>query len=185
MLAVTVGIRKLKITLSAEESYRFLGKIAKPCCKDPETRRFLAALLRSALHKTDFRLDCDRLYVEIYPSALGGHIIYFTKPPLIRRFHKNPSSNLTLMLEFKDFGDLISICKKLKSEGSSEIRSALYKYKGEYSLLITSSPSAFSYPLITEFADKVICSDIAVASVSEYGKLLIKDNAIDIISQEL
>lgn len=182
MTAVTVGIRKLKITLSPEESSQFLGQSENPCCKDPKTRRFLAALLRSALSKTDFRLDCDRLYVEIYPSALGGHVIYFTKAPLLRRFHKN-SENFSLLLRFKDFSELSLLCQKLTHENFSENSSVLYKYRGEYSLFLSAPPSAFPYPLITEFADTVICSDIAVATVSEYGKLLIKENAVEVLSK--
>lgn len=183
MTAVTVGMRKLKITLDAKESSLLLCGNERPSCHDPKTRQFLAAILKKALPKTDFLLDCDRLFVEIYPSALGGHIIYFTKAPLLRRFHKNPDPMLSLLLKFSDSSDSFALSKKFVQIKFSPKQSGFYKYKGEYCLILTASPSSFPYSLINEFADSVVCSDIAAAAVSEYGKALIKDNAVEIISR--
>ncbi|MBO7217800.1 MAG: adaptor protein MecA [Clostridia bacterium] len=182
MTAVSVGMRKLKITLSAEESSPLFSNEGAPCCADPKTRKFLAALLKKALPKTDFRLDCDRLYVEIYPSTLGGHIIYFTKAPLLKCFHKNPVQQLSLLLTFKDFEDLISLCKVLFKENFCPLNSRLYKYKGEYCLSISAAPSAIPYSIITEFADSVSYSNLRAALIGEYGRLLIKDDTLNILA---
>ena len=182
MTAVSVGTRKLKITLSAEESYPLFSSDSVPCCTDPKTRKFLATLLKKALPKTDFRLDCDRLYVEIYPSTLGGHIIYFTKAPLLKRFHKNPNQQFSFLLSFKDFERLVGICKALKKAEFYSQNSKLYKYKGEYCLTLLTVPSDIPYSIITEFADSDSYSNRKAAVIGEYGKLMIKDDALNILA---
>ncbi len=181
MTATTVGPSKLKITIDQNESAELFCHAAALTCRDPETQSALRTLLRKALRKTDFKLDCKRLYVEMYPSVSGGFIIYFTKTPYRRRYRQNPNGKIMYLLRFSDTNSAIAASKLLK--GCPSLKSSLYRYGGSYYLAVSSPLKEFSTAVITEFADSALCSDAAYAIVSEYGSTVIDENAIEKLSR--
>ncbi len=181
MTAITVGPSKLKITIDANESAKLFCRAATLTCRDPETQSALRILLGKALQSTDFKLDCKRLYVEMYPSAGGGFIIYFTKTPYRKRYKRNPAAKIVYLLGFSDTNGAIAASKLLSRQ--STLKSSLYRYGKAYYLAVSSPIAEFSTTVITEFADSVLCSDTAYAIVSEYGSSVIDENAIEKLSR--
>lgn len=180
MTAVMVNGSKLKIKLDADEAYKFFKNTTSVSCYDPEVRHVLKAILKKALCLTEFTLDCEKFKVELFPSAGGGCIIFFTKSPVGKRYRKNPDTKFRFLLGFSDSNDVISASKSFNSRLVGCDKSSLYKLYDRYYLLVTSrSGKFFSSPLIKEFADSLQCSDTAAAIVSEYGSLMIGDNAIE------
>ncbi len=183
MNAVTVSNKKLKITLTAKESSELFEGKAQFSCIDKKTKLLLKVILKRALYSTNFTLDCDRLFVEIYPSARGGHIIYFTKAALFKKFRKNPRPNLCFVLKFKNSANLTEFCKTVNISGYRIPRSELHKYGGKYFLILRQNEKSIPFSLITEFTDSLLCSQTSAAIIGEYGKCILKNDAIEVISK--
>ncbi len=180
MTAVMVGNSKLKIKLDADEAYKLFKNTTSVSCYDPEVRHILKAILKKALCQTDFILDCEKFKVELFPSAYGGCIIYFTKAPQGKRYRKKADPKFKFLLEFSDSNNVIAASKSFHYRLPNCNRSSLYKYQDRYYLIVTSpSGKLFSSPMIKEFADSLQCSDTAAAIVSEHGNLIISENAIE------
>lgn len=181
MTAITVGPSKLKITIDANESAELFCRATAFTCRDPETQSVLRILLQKALRNTNFKLDCKRLYVEMYPSAGGGLIIYFTKTPYRKRYKRNPNAKVVYLLRFSDTNGAIAASKLLSRY--PPLKSSLYRYGKSYYLAVSSPITEFSPAVIAEFADSALCSDTAYAIVSEYGSSVIDENAIEKLSR--
>ena len=184
MIVGTIGNSKLKITLDPEETVDFFAECDNLSCADPETRYSLRILLGLALTKTEFKLDSERLFVEMYPSASGGCIIYFTKTPHRQRYKRKKDAIFTFLLEFDNTENAITISKALCQKGVKIEKSSLYKYNNLYYLIVLSSfNKALNSAFITEFADSCTGSNTASAIVSEHGNVIIEQNAVEILSK--
>lgn len=184
MIAVTVGKRKLKILLNADESISLFQNSSYFSCAEPETKRILRKILNTAIAHTDFILDTNRLFVEIYPCSLGGVAIYFTKAPYTGKYRLNPNYEYKCSLSFSDFESVRILCRELINRCEDRFTSSLYKYNNEYILIIGSKgKNRLPFPLITEFADSICCKNIAAEAVSEHGNSIIKENAIEALSK--
>lgn len=183
MTAVTIGKRKLKITLDMRESAALFenGVISH---KSRDLRRRLCAILKKAAVSCDFSLDCERIFVEIYPSASGGHIIYFTKSPLLKRFKEKRDGRFCFLMRFSDADAPFAFSKRCREGGALPLESSFHKLHGRYFLSLTfRTADPIPISLITEFADRVVCSETAAATVSEYGKTILYENAVEVLSR--
>ncbi len=180
MTAVMVDNSRLKIKLDADEAYKLFKDTTFVSCHDPEVRQIFKAILKKALCQTNFILDCEKFKIELFPSIYGGCIIYFTKAPRVKRYHKKSDTKFKFLLEFSDSNHVIAASKSFRCCLPNCDKSSLYKYQDRYYLIVTSPSGKFlSSPIIKEFADSLQCSDTAAAIVSEYGNLMILDNAIE------
>ncbi len=180
MTAVLIGKSKLKIKLDPFEAAKLFKNADNISCQDPETRYILKIILGRAISKTAFRLDCDRLKVELFPAASGGCIIYFTKSPERKRYKRNLDAEFKFLMEFSDSNKAVAASKTFYKNLRNIKNSRLYKFGKKYYLIVSSNSGyPLSLPLIKEFADSLQCSDTAAAIVSEYGNLMISENAIE------
>ncbi len=178
MRATLLTSRKLKITLTARESSELFNSFEKLSHLNAAVKRSLLSLLREALRSTDFILDCERLFVEIFPTSLGGHAIYFTKPT-----DKSLCRPSEILLRFKSSSDTSDFCKTLEVCKSVPRQSALYKYRGKYYLRLNIGETRLPVRLINEFTDLSPCSALESAVVGEYGKCIIKTGAVETLSR--
>lgn len=180
MTAVLVGKSKLKIRLEHFEMTELFKVTDTISCKDPETRYILKVILGKAITKTGFRLDCERLKVELFPSASGGCLIYFTKLPYYKRFRQNQNADFKFTMEFSSCDNAVAASKTFKNLLLDKENSSLYKLHEKYYIVVSSASGyPLPFPVIKEFADSLHCSNTAAAIVSEYGNLMISDNAIE------
>lgn len=182
MTVTTLGKSKLKITLSRLEASKLFGNGEHTACRDRGTQYILRVILAKALTKACFTLDCERLFVEMFPSASGGRIIFFTKSSLLAPLKQTSASLYYYLLEFTDINPASQICRLVFKQKELLVKSSLYKFRKKYYLaLLSKSPYLVSATTAEEFADRCIRSKTAFAIVSEHGKKLIDDNAVDII----
>lgn len=180
MTAILVEKGKLKIHLEHFEMTELFKVTGSISCKDPEMRYILKIILGKAITKTGFKLDCERLKVELFPSVTGGCVIYFTKLPHYKRFRQNREANFKFTMEFSSCENAVAASKTFKSFLLNKENSSLYKLEERYYLVVSSAAGyPLPFPVVKEFADSLHCSNTAAAIVSEYGNLMISDNAIE------
>ena len=180
MTVTRLNSNKLKITLDKEESSFLFNHTSLPRFSDPHTLKSLRYILKKATHKTDFLDNSCRLYVEIYPLSPSGVIIYFTKPDEVPSPSKEQGL-LTYIISADSLDSILKLCYILSGQPRAA-DSSLLKYNGSYHLILQTEPLK-KIPQIKEFADNICTSKLTAAKISEYGKTIISDNAIDSLAK--
>ncbi len=184
MFASKISSRKLKITLDSKESAELINRLYKVPRDNLQLKHILRILLSKAAAKTDFTLDCERIYVELFPSVNSGLIIFFTKYPQVKKYRLNSAKVFKYLLEFSDSDSVIRAAKAFAAQKKDCFQSSLFKKQDKYYLIISCKTGIpITYALLTEFADRCVCSHTASAIVSEYGKKILSENAVDLLAK--
>ncbi|MCL2342225.1 MAG: adaptor protein MecA [Firmicutes bacterium] len=153
----------------AEEQFGFITKDYK--------------LIIEAIATSDgnFILTVTRIIPSSMPSATN-------KDLQVRRKLSHPSKALSIY-SFNSFDDFCEFCTYLDSSPFNKLteklkKSSLYLYNQNYFLIlgnVTLSLKDFKtfHCMITEFATYIIDSNIFASKLAEYGRLIIKSNAIN------
>lgn len=191
MLVNNLGKNKIKITLSAFEIAKLFGSYENIDYSNPEIKIALNVLLDKAIKLSSTQFDDGALFVEVYPTVLGGCNIYFTrinqsnKPQ--SKFKKVSGNNIWIVLEFEKSDDLLGAveCLYIKSHENT-LKSALYKSMNNYLLLLV-CPKHIEQKLkfIKEFAKKTYYGKEKCSVVDEHYTKIISDNAVEKIGEYL
>lgn len=185
MTVSSLGNDKLKISLDAREIKRLFGSYEKIDCNNPNTKFALNLLLKQAVPESDFKLNSQKINVEIIKNITGGCDIYFVKSNLIfRKLASAENSKQTYVIEFSCLENAIKASKLIKLKPRcSKIESRFFRIKSKYRLVI-SSENELSKTLFcaNEFAERFFFTYIEKAKTEEYGKELISKDAVTLLS---
>lgn len=189
MLVNSLGKNKIKITLSAFEITKLFGSYENIDYSNPEIKIALNVLLDKATEMSNTEFDEGALFVEVYPTALGGCNIYFTKikqtDKTTKRFKKINQNHFCTVIVFEGSNDLLNAIQYLyKTDTYELIKNSLYKRKDKYNLLLVSSkPIIKKLHCLGEFAKNIYSGKEVYAFIAEHSKQIIADNAIQIIGK--
>ena len=186
MTVDTINENKLRICLDARETRQLFGSFEKIDYNDPDTRLALNLILREALPEADFTLNCQRLYVEVSPALSGGCNIYFTKTNSKGKRYKLSNSAFYLYIfEFSSCQDAINASKQLvNSKKAYSYESKFYKFGSKYRMIISSSQATSDITgLFKEFSELLSNEDFEKQKTLEYGKEIISENAVNVLSR--
>lgn len=166
------------------------------------TQRLFQSMLKQAQKEVDFNVDGSRLLIEAFISTEGFFVLTFTKmsndlhisntiipksKPKVKRKLTNLLSN-TAIYEFNTFDEFCNFCTYIKDSKLSDLKKlariiSLYEYESKYFLVFSNVDTNFKYLSlfyisISEFAKLVSNSSSLVSRLNEYGKVVIKNNAI-------
>lgn len=185
MTVDTINENKLRICLDAKETKQLFGSFEKIDYNDPDTRFALNLILKQALPEAEFTLNCQRLYVEVSPVLSGGCNIYFTKTnSKAKRYHRSNNVCYLYIFEFDCCQDAINASKEIvKLKNSPELDSKFYKFESKYRMIISSKQNDLDITsLMKEFSVLLSNEDSEKQKTVEYGKEIIPDNAISVLS---
>ena len=209
---IKISDSKLKIMLTSSDMIYYDLHNDSISFAYAHVRRVLRKLLSDAREQTGFDGDMSRLYVQMYPCADGGCELFISKPDeaedaieTTQNQHLSPPAQVPPLLQnralrtterhgrdmcaysFSNLKDLISVCKRLFSVGFPG-KSTLYAdQKQTYYLILRdfSTPSLYSpdeYCFLCEYGVRENARSIQTY-ISEYGMLICKDNAVQMMSQ--
>lgn len=184
MTVDTINENKLRICLDAKETKELFGSFEKIDYSDPDTRFALNLILKQALPEVEFTLNCQRLYVEVSPAISGGCNIYFTKTNSKAKRYRPFSSSFVYIFEFDSCQDAINASKEVvKLKTSTEFDSKFYKFSSKYRMIIESKQNGLEFSsLLKEFSVLLSNEDSEKQKTIEYGKEIISDNAVSVLS---
>ena len=152
-------------------------------------------LLRQIKQEMTIDFTRGKLFIEAFPYLNGGCVLYICTIAMENDKTESSASaarrtgfNTPLVFEFDDIDLLTDTCTRLLQQYSHIIlRSALYLYENKYRLLI------YSYfkldnkiiSLVKEYGHYIGKGTVQSSIVREHAKLLIENNAIEIVSQYL
>ena len=167
----------------------------------PKTQELFQDMLEKAYEECGFEVDSDsQLMVEAYPMTSDSLVLTLTKvKDLAKSFMEADISDSKdvffgetedeeqldfdsdeVVFAFKEFDAMISICKRMDDNFTS--KTSLYKMDDVYYLVFGEEDEMLSnlIGLIGEYGDLAY---IVEAYLIEHGKLLIKDNAVEILAK--
>ena len=195
------GENKIRITLSLEDLNERNIDIHSFMSNSIENQNIFLDMLEQADEEVGFNTDDCRLMIEALALKTGIFVLTITKfeqnriekPIRNRTIHikrKRPILNFTKTIySFESFDTFCDFCTflkdtlKAKDITSFAKTSSLYEYNTNYYLILSdinvdSQMLKYISSSITEFAHFVEASELFERKIKEYGKMIIKDNAI-------
>ena len=182
-----ISENRIKVILSCYDILELNFDVSSLSTDTVEARLFFKDVLKKAEEKFGFSANVDRIVVEALPSVRDGYVIYITKASedlsLIKAEMKNKETNA--VFSFIDFGTLKTAVRVVLDVFYG--RSDLFVLDNKYYLVLDSVlEENFSKAeiMLTEFGEKILNSVMFESVLNEYGKLLYKKNAINMIKNQ-
>lgn len=184
---------KIKITLNSEDLQARNIDVQSFIYNTPESQDLFWDVMREAEKEYGFNVDESMVYVEASATASGIFTLTVTKTAnslnqtnlknkLKRQNYKLKRKNVNSPLDnsifkFNSFDDICDFCKTIKISDFNS--NTLFNFEGSYYLLASNVPSNN----ILEYATKENNSELLLAKISEYGKIVIENNALETIAK--
>ena len=186
-----VNENKIKITLNSEDLKARNIDVHSFIYNSPESQDLFWDVMREAEKEYGFCVDESMVYVEASATASGIFTLTVTKTAnsLNQSNLKSKSKKQNYKLKrkvantsldnsiyrFETFDDICTFCQvaPIKNIGIN----SLFELNSNYYLLISNMPNS----QILEYSTKEYCLELLLAKISEYGKCIIADNALETI----
>jgi negative regulator of genetic competence, sporulation and motility len=180
----TLSAHTVKITLTRQDMSDYSIRSESLRSRSAESKRSLTRFLKRFQAESALFPDksADRLFLEAFPSADGGCVMYVSTlgvEPLPDNEEPLPAASLMCFAE--NLADLSGLCAGI----SDRIRgSSLYKVSGGWCLIITAERSEMPYisRLAGEYGEY---SDDAldISCAAEHGSAVCRENAAAMLSE--
>ena len=211
MELIKVNSQKLKIILTKEDMTSFDITNENLDYTSAKTRKALGSILERAKEQTGFDIKNDRLYIQVFPSVDGGCEMFLTRrarllpePAMPRCSYYRRKSQLPVeyscengryIVTSQNIDDIIDLCTRMKNEkfyGTS----SLYILNGEYLLTLDFKrrvpcftkereyDEQARFGFICDYCNVCYADELPQAYINEHAEVLIKDTAIETISEK-
>ncbi len=195
MTVVSEGPLCLKIHLSRYEIKKYFNNYSKINIDDPIAKKTIDTLFNIAINISDFKIKGKRL-IEVFPTVSGGCILKFTSDPLpfqiesrkesnnLKLKNNTPSHNQYIYC-FKSFEHLLSLVEAYFFNKPTQCyESTLFRANKKFFLkILIPSYDIRTAVFINEYSAYSAKGAIAESLLFEYAEILIKNNAISILSK--
>ena len=198
-----INDNKLKILLTNDDLKERNIKMAELAFGSEKTRDLFKEMINIAADEYDFDADDSQLMIEAIPISLEAIVNIVTKKDeeqkivMHRKKKKNKESSSakvvgienTSIYEFNTIDDICLVAKVLYSRFNGE--SILVKKGNKYFLILQNNNSCDEITdeeleiIIGEYGKRHIVNSISKAYLFEHGEIIIKENAVDVLSEYL
>lgn len=152
---------------------------------DDYTQNVIVKLVNEVKKESEFDISTGKLFVEVFPNAGKGCVFYLTLLPFEKsgakpKAKKTPSDSF--IYKFDSINCLVACCKGILKNYNRRIeKSSLYLIGKEYYLCtFPGNPNVKDMQKhLEEYGTYFGAGNLPNAYMSEYGKLLIRDTAIE------
>lgn len=194
-----INDNKLKILLTNDDLKERNIKMAELAFGSEKTRDLFKEMISIAADEYDFYADDSQLMIEAIPISLEAIVIMVTKmdeeEKIVMHTKKKKSKSSFVravenmsIYEFYTLDDVCLVAKVLYARFSGE--SVLVKKDKKYFLVLNNNAGDEITDeeleiIIGEYGKKRIVNPISKAYLFEHGEVIIKENAIDVLSEYL
>lgn len=178
---------RIKVILSCYDILELNFDVSSLSTDTAEARLLFKDILKSAEEKFGFCANVDRIVVEAIPSVREGYVIYITKASDKFGFKNtvSDSEEKSAIFSFADFSTLkTAVCTAAAMYGG---RTDLFLLDSKYYLVLGSGLKENfkkTEVMLTEFGEKILNSVMFETVLNEYGKLIYKKNAVNMIKNQ-
>ncbi len=176
--------RRVLIELCSGDMEELQIKYSTLRADSEEGRTALRRLIYIAQQQTGFRITPDPVFlIEAIPYSGGCFILITLKEKSFRGkkfriLRRNPFQRI---FSFESCEDILCALEKLYACRPVRYSSSIILYNGTYFLLITNGTKISAYIRVTaeEYALNSTSDRIIIAHITEHGKYVAKDNAVE------
>ena len=155
--------------------------------KDDYSREVIWKLLSRAKKEIGFMTDDKQLMIEAIPQQDGCFVLItlLAKLNRERKIFKIKENKKPYIFSFKSSENLIRAIERLYENESKFIRSTVLEYNEKYYIIlyIQGSMSTKLQAVVSEYGELIGKDFIVAAQISEQGRLIVKNNAIEKIGR--
>lgn len=143
-------------------------------------------LMNIAGKEVGFPIENKKMVIEFLPQN-GGYVIFITLLSIRkkgnRKIYKIKGNFGPVIFYFREIENLISAIQRIKEVSTPNLKSDLFLYKDCYFLILSPKTllSGHLKFIFNEYGKIYAKGLLAAAKVYEYGKIIIKNNAIETI----
>ena len=183
-----VSPEKLKVTLLPDDLARLGLSYEEIDYQDENTRKALTDLLAEGKAAAGFQPRGAKLYIEVFPSAQGGCVIYYTRLSGGEAFTKGRllPGPPPIVFAFSDLDTLLQAgAQTFHLYRQRILASALYALGREYRLVIhpLDIGDHLSTNFLGEYGRFVGIGNVLVAYIEEHGELLRQSDALEALAE--
>lgn len=183
--------KTVKVLLSKHDMYNLNITYEEMDCKSPDTKKVLLSLLDEVKKQIKLDMTRGRLFIEAFPYADGGCILYVNMlegsgAETIKK--RKTGFNTPIVCSLEGIIELQALCGIIAREFSHLIlKSSLYLMKERYYLVLYSYCKMDNKisAIVSEYGKLFGKGAVCAAVVSEHGKLIVADNAAELINKTL
>ena len=174
---------KVLIILGSKDMENFSLEYNTLSFEHPHSKKILKRLLSVACTKADICVNDKKILVEAIPHNNGCLILLTFKNKTERKIYKIKSTNKSICCCFCNTENLFSFSSSMKN--SQKLSSASLYFLNDKYFLVIDDICDFRHitKRIKEYCCKFTINKIFIASVKEYGKVIIKYHAIDTLNK--
>ena len=190
---------KIRVIINQDELGGYTINVHSIMTKAIETQEIFLDILKKAEKELDFNTDGCRLLIEAFSSI--EDVIIFTitrykteqttqKKRLIAKRKTFMQTSPCVICRFNNFETFGEFCSAIKSLHNFEVSKlakniVLYEWKDAYYLVLRKTNCQYQkyslfFSTLSEFGKLLSCSEHFEAKLVEYGKMVIKKNALDV-----
>ncbi len=170
---------RLRISLTKYETEQLFGSSEHLNKNDPKTSLTLKMLYKKAASDNNLNPDSTNVWIEVARNLSGGYDIYFTKDGCSAILPKTSA----LIFEFISCDAAIKAARAAAHLKNNFSLCQFYRFFNRYRMVALSKNGISFLPAVFEFAECMQTSRIEMAKTLEYGRLLIKERAIEVLSK--
>ena len=177
----TLDEKTIKLVLSSRDMAGLGITYEEMDYQNPQTRRVVRQLLEEIRLQTGADCSSGKLFIEAFPYADGGCILYLNLLEQTGRNASKHSFDTPLIFAFPEAETLAQLCCRLNRHfGHAILKTSLYSHQGQYLLLV------YTYfrmdreirRLLEEYGQFYGKGAVCSAAVKEHGTLLLEEDAM-------
>ena len=175
---------RVLIDLCSDDMERLEIKYNTFRADNEEGRAALSRLIYIARQQTGFKITSRPVFlIEAIPYSGGCFILITIKEKRFggKKFRVLQKNHFRKIFSFESCEDILSALEKLYACRPIKYSSSIILYNGTYFLLITNGTKISAYIRVTaeEYALNSTSDRIIIAHITEHGKYVAKDNAVE------
>ncbi|MEG2038689.1 MAG: adaptor protein MecA, partial [Oscillospiraceae bacterium] len=185
-----INSQKIKVILDKQDMEKMNITVESLDYLTAQARKTILRILADAKQKTGFEPIGTKLYIETFPEETGGCILLLSSRPEEKKLPEATKMSPAgpVLFGFEDLEILITAsCKLFRRYCHRVYKSSLYRLENIYVLMVypLDKVDRLTVSFLCEFGEKLGEGVVAAAVVEEHGTAILKENAIDTISEYL
>ncbi len=182
-----IDSERILIALCDEDMKSFSLEFESMTLTNPYVRETLKSLLSFASVETGISVYNKKMLIEAIPYKNGCLLLITLKAKEHKRKVYRIKEIRPLIFCFDDVESLLRCICELYKRHDRKIRSDAYKLFDKYILTIRpySRVSQYYTDIIGEFGERISGGALTFSRICEYGNVIVKDNAVEIIGSSI
>lgn len=191
MILEKIDDTRLLISLSTADMKMFGITVKQLEWKNSHSRQIIMQILKTSSNEIGFDIGNRQIIIESIPQNDGCYVIVtLMHQPILRsqkrrRFFRVKDNVKPIVFSFKDSEGLMSAVARICDLAGKFVASKVLLHEGEYYLIvhIDNFISAKLQSILSEYGNFIGKDSVVCARISEVGKVIAQDNAIEQIGQ--